>query len=81
MARRRLKAKSTFTKKITRGPNKGDTVSFKVARGGKPFPTRVVKDVGTRSTLRNNPDVKFGKKRTTRTSKKRSSSSGGRKKR
>jgi hypothetical protein len=54
---------STFTKKIVRGPNKGDTVAFKVARGGKPFPTRVVKDVKNSSTLKNNPGVKFGKKK------------------
>ena len=53
----------TFTKRITQGPNKGDTVTFKVSPSGKPFPTRVVRDVGTRSTLRNNPRVKFGKKR------------------
>lgn len=49
------------TRKITRGPNKGDTVQFKFARGGKPFPTRVVRDVGTPSTLRDNPGVKFGR--------------------
>ena len=49
------------TRKVTRGPNKGDTVSFKFGPSGKPYPTRVVKDVGRRSTLRNNPGVKFGK--------------------
>ena len=52
-----------FTKKIQRGPNKGDTVQFQVAPSGKPFPQRVVKDVGSRSTLRNNPGIKFGKKK------------------
>ena len=51
----------TFTKTITRGPNKGDKVSFKVAKGGKPFPTRVIKDVGKKSTLRG--DVPIGKKK------------------
>ncbi len=51
----------TFTKKITRGPNKGDTVRFRVAPSRKPYPIRVLKDVGSRSTLRNNPGVKFGK--------------------
>lgn len=55
------KAGSTFTKKITRGPNKGDTTTFKVAKGGKPFPTRVKKDVGSKSTLRG--DVPIGKKK------------------
>lgn len=63
MANKKLKPGSTFTKKITRGPNKGDTVKFKVAKGGKPFPTRVLKDRGKKSTLRNNPSVKFGKPR------------------
>ena len=55
-------ANKTFTKKITRGPNKGDTVTFKTAHpSGKPYPVRVVKDVGKPSTLRDNPGVKFGK--------------------
>jgi len=62
MARKTFKPKSTFTKKITRGPNKGDRVAFKVASGGKPFPTRVLNDKGSNSTLKNNPGVKFGKK-------------------
>lgn len=61
MAGKTLKPGSTFTKIITRGPNKGDKVSFKVAPGGKPFPTRVLSDTGKSSTLRNNPGVKFGK--------------------
>ncbi len=52
---------SRFTKKITRGKNKGDTVSFKVGPSGKPYPSRVIKDVGNNSTLKNNPGVKFGK--------------------
>ncbi|KKM74409.1 hypothetical protein LCGC14_1400700 [marine sediment metagenome] len=52
---------SSFTKTITRGPNKGDNVSFKVAKGGKPFPTRVNRDVGRSSTLKS--DVPFGKKK------------------
>ena len=51
-----------FTKKITRGPNKGDTVTFKVAPSMKPYPIRVVKDSGGDSTLRDNPGVKIGKK-------------------
>ena len=52
----------TFTKKITRGPNKGDTVTFKVAPSRKPYPVKVVQDVGNPSTLRDNPGVKFSKK-------------------
>ena len=61
-----------FTKKITKGPNKGDTVSFRIAKGGKPYPTRVLKDVGSPSTLRDNPGVKFGsaKKKTKKKTKK-----------
>ena len=54
---------STFTKMITRGPNKGDRVTFKVAPGGNPYPIRVLKDKGNNSTLKNNPGVKFGKKK------------------
>jgi len=61
MARKKFKPGSTFTKKVTRGPNKGDTTRFKVAPGGKPYPIAVLKDVGKPSTLRNNPGVKFGK--------------------
>ncbi len=51
----------TTTRKITKGPNKGDTVTFKFAAGGKPYPIAVTRDVGSKSTLRNNPGVKFGK--------------------
>lgn len=64
MAKKPAKSKkpgSRFTKKVTRGPNKGDTVSFKVAKGGKPFPTRVVKDRGKPSTL--NKKIPRGKKK------------------
>lgn len=53
----------TFTKTITRGPNKGDRVVFKTAPGGKPYPIRVLRDKGNNSTLRDNPGVKFGKKK------------------
>ena len=55
------KAGSTFTKTISRGPNKGDRVAFKVAPGGHPYPTRVLRDKGRNSTLRDNPGVKFSK--------------------
>lgn len=51
----------TVTRTITKGPNKGDKVVFKFATGGKPFPIRVIKDVGKKSTLRNNPGVKIGR--------------------
>ena len=36
-------------------------MAFKFAKGGKPFPTRVVKDVGNDSTLKDSPGVEFGK--------------------
>lgn len=55
----RLTPGRTFTKTITRGPNKGDRVVFKVAPGGHPYPIRVLRDVGAPSTLRGNPGVKF----------------------
>ncbi len=46
------KVGSTFTKRISQGPNKGDTVRFKVAPSGKPYPVRVLKDRGSRSTVK-----------------------------
>lgn len=61
---------STFTKIITRGPNKGDKVKFKVAPSGKPYPVQVLKDAGGDSTLKDNPDVKFSSKDTTEKHKK-----------
>lgn len=67
MARKRLKPGSTFTKIITRGPNKGDRVQFKVAAGGKPFPVRVLKDTGKKSTLKDNPGIKLGKGKNAKT--------------
>lgn len=63
MARASHKPGSTFTKTVTRGPNKGDRVAFKVGPSGKPFPTRVINDKGGNSTLRNNSGVKVGRKR------------------
>lgn len=57
MAKKKKKAKpgSTVTKKVTRGPNKGDTVRFKAnsasaALPGKLNPKRVVKDVGSNNS-------------------------------
>lgn len=58
MGRKRVKRK-TFTKTIRKGKNKGDVVKFKIAPGGKPYPVRVFKDRGRRSTLRGNRGVKF----------------------
>lgn len=64
MPRKLKKPGVTFTKTVTQGPNKGDRVAFKVARGGKPFPTRVVSDKGKNSTLRG--DVPTGRKKKAR---------------
>ncbi len=61
MGRRKFKPGTSFTKTITRGPNKGDRVTFKVGPSGKPYPKRVLRDQGRRSTLRNNSGVKFGR--------------------
>jgi len=55
------KTGSTFTKTITRGPNKGDRVKFKVSPSKKPFPTRVLRDKGGNSTLRGS--VPIGRKK------------------
>ena len=51
----RAKPGSTVTKKVSRGPNKGDTVRFKANSAsaripGKLVPRRVVKDVGKKNT-------------------------------
>ncbi len=64
-ARRKSSGKpgSTVTRKVRRGTNKGDTVTFGFGPSGKPFPKRVVRDVGPRSTLRDNPGVKFGRRK------------------
>ena len=56
---------SSSTRKVTRGPNTGDTVQFKANRAGtqnpgKQVPRRVVKDVGTKNTASSLPK---GKKR------------------
>lgn len=50
---------TTFVKTITRGPNKGDRVRFRVGPSGKPYPIEVLRDTGGPSTLRNNPGVKI----------------------
>ena len=55
------KVGSTFIKTITRGPNKGDRVRFRVAPSKKPYPIRVLHDKGGNSTLKDNAGVKFGK--------------------
>lgn len=60
--RSRRRPGSTFTKRVTRGPNKGDLTRFKVARGGKPFPVAVLQDRGRNSTLRDNSGVRFPKR-------------------
>ncbi len=54
---------STTTRKVTRGPNKGDTVKFVAnkagtAHPGKQVPRRVVKDVGKKNTARSLPKGK-----------------------
>ena len=61
--RKLFKPGATFTKRITRGTNKGDLVQFKVGPSGKQFPVRVLEDKGKPSTLRNNSGVVFGRKR------------------
>ena len=55
---------STSTRKVSRGPNKGDTVKFKAnsasaAQPGKQKPRAVVKDVGPKNTT---TSLKHGKK-------------------
>lgn len=56
---------STVTRKVTRGPGKGDTVTFKATVGGKNpgelYPIRIVRDVpplGTQKTIPRGPKSK-----------------------
>ena len=48
------KPKASVTRKVSRGPNKGDTVQFRAnsssaAEPGKLKPRRVIKDVGAKN--------------------------------
>ena len=45
---------STTTRVVGKhaGKNAGDTVKFKVAKGGKEYPVKVVKDRGSKNTSR-----------------------------
>ena len=50
----RAKPGATVTRKVTRGPNKGDKIQFKAnsssaALPGKLVPRRVIKDVGKKN--------------------------------
>jgi hypothetical protein len=54
-AKGRAKPGSTVTRKVSRGPNKGDTVQFKANKSGtqqpgKLKPRRLVKDSGPKNT-------------------------------
>lgn len=42
------KVGSIFTKRLTQGPNKGDTVRFKVAPSKKPYPVKTIRDRGSK---------------------------------
>jgi hypothetical protein len=44
---------------ISKGKNKGDKVVMKKAPGGKWYPSKVLKDKGKNSTLKNNSGIKF----------------------
>ncbi len=50
---------SEFTRVVKQGPNKGDTVRYRVAPSGKQYPIEVIKDRGSRSTLRDNSGVRI----------------------
>ena len=55
MGKGKAKPGSTVTRKVTRGPGKGDTVQFKAnstdtKNPGKLVPRRVIKDVKPRNT-------------------------------
>lgn len=66
MAKGIVKPGRTVTRKVSRGPNKGDTVQFKAnATGtqhpGKLVPRVLVKDVGSRNTARSLSRKKRGR--------------------
>ena len=67
-ARGRAKPGSTVTRKVSRGPGKGDTVVFKANsssanRPGKLVLKRVVKDVGKKGTQKRLPKGKKKRKK------------------
>jgi len=70
MAKRRIgkgKPGSTVTRKVSRGPGKGDTVRFKAnsrkaREAGKLKPRAVVKDVKPRGTQKTVPPAKKRKR-------------------
>lgn len=69
----RAKPGTTVTRKVTRGPGKGDTVQFtanssSAAKPGKLVPRRVVKDVAPKNTQ---TTLARGKKKKAATKKKR----------
>ncbi len=64
----RARPGSKVTRKVTRGPGKGDTVQFvanssSAKRPGKLNPRRVIKDVKPKGTQRSLPKRKKRKKR------------------
>lgn len=73
MAKKRIgktKPGKTVTRKVTKGPGKGDTVRFKAnsassANPGKLVPRRVIKDVGKKGTQKSIPKGKKKKKKAT----------------
>ena len=72
MAKRSVKGRAkpgkTVTRKVSRGPGKGDTVQFKANSSkskhpGKLVPRRVIKDVGKKGTQSSLPKGKKKKKK------------------
>lgn len=64
----------TERKRITKGPNLGDLIIAKAAsaadmKAGNWWPIRVLEDKGGNSTLKDNSEVKFGKKKNKLTAK------------
>jgi len=59
----KAKPGATVTRKVTKGPNKGDKVQFKAnsasaAQPGKLVPRRVIKDTGAKNTAASLPKGK-----------------------
>lgn len=49
MAKKKAGSTSTRVVGAHAGANKGDTVRFKVAKGGKEYPVKIVKDRGAKN--------------------------------
>ncbi len=67
---KRRRVGSEFTRVVKQGPNKGDTVRYRVAPGGKQYAVAVIRDRGNNSTLKGS-GIRFGGKSKSRAKRRR----------